>query len=102
LSGLLRAGGGTRIKIVEAMAWGIGVVATPFAVEGLGLVNGIDVSLADTDEGLAQLACELCVDPARLERQRVFAHGFVRLQFGPRAIDCAVQGGLSVREEGCP
>lgn len=98
----IRAGGGTRIKIMEAMAWGLTVVATPLAVEGLGLANGIDVSLADTDEGLARLACELCDDPARLERQRLFAHAFVRLQFGPRAIDGAVRRGLNITEDGCP
>lgn len=98
----IRAGGGTRIKIMEAMAWGLGVVATPLAVEGLGLADGSDVSLADTDEGLAHLACELCADPARLERQRLFAYAFVRLQFGPLAIERAVRRGLSVKEEGCP
>ena len=98
----IRAGGGTRIKIMEAMAWGLAVVATPLAVEGLGLANGIDVSLADTDEGLAQLACDLCADPARLERQRRFAHAFVRLQFGPRAIHGAVRRGLNITEDGRP
>ena len=98
----IRAGGGTRIKIMEAMAWGLAVVATPLAVEGLGLADGIDVSLADTDEGLARLACELCDDPARLERQRLFAHAFVRLQFGPRAIHDAVRRGLNITEDGCP
>ena len=94
------AGGGTRIKIMEAMAWGLAVVATPVAVEGLGLADCIDVTLADSDEGLARLACELCADPARLERQRVLAHALVRLNFGPRAIDRAVQLGLSVGEDG--
>ncbi|TGV29910.1 glycosyltransferase family 4 protein, partial [Mesorhizobium sp. M8A.F.Ca.ET.142.01.1.1] len=31
----LAMGGGTRIKILEAMAWGVPVIATPLAAEGL-------------------------------------------------------------------
>lgn len=94
----IRAGGGTRIKILEAMAWGLAVVATPLAVEGLDLADGIDVTLADTDGDLARLACELCGDPARLEQQRALAHAMVRLQFGPQAIERAVRFGLKPGE----
>ena len=32
----LRAGGGTRIKILEAMAAGVPVISTPLGLEGLG------------------------------------------------------------------
>jgi glycosyltransferase involved in cell wall biosynthesis len=38
----LRAGGGTRLKAVEALAAGLPVISTSFGVEGLGLVPGVD------------------------------------------------------------
>ncbi|TIS11221.1 MAG: glycosyltransferase, partial [Mesorhizobium sp.] len=60
----LAMGGGTRIKILEAMAWGVPVIATPLAAEGLNLIEGDEVLLSDTDEGLADIAVRLCSDHA--------------------------------------
>lgn len=90
----LSAGGGTRIKILEAMAWGIPVIATPMAVEGLDLVDDEEVLLSDTDEGLADLAIELCLDRTRMARQRIGAHEAVWSRFGPQAVRNAVSAGL--------
>jgi glycosyltransferase involved in cell wall biosynthesis len=44
----LRIGGGTRLKIVEAMAMGKPVVATPLGAEGLEVTDGEDILLADS------------------------------------------------------
>ena len=41
----LQRGGGTRIKALEAIAWGLPVVATARAVEGLQLENGFTSAL---------------------------------------------------------
>jgi len=43
----LRIGGGTRIKVYEAMAMGKAVVSTSIGVEGLPVKNGNNVLLAD-------------------------------------------------------
>ncbi len=43
----LRAGGGTRLKIFEAMATGKAVVSTSIGAEGLDVENGRDLILAD-------------------------------------------------------
>jgi polysaccharide biosynthesis protein PslH len=45
----MRLGGGLRIKILEALAAGKAVIATPLAIEGLNLGNGDHVSLAESD-----------------------------------------------------
>ena len=92
----LRIGGGTRIKILEAMASGVPVIATPLAAEGLDLAGGEDLLLSDTDEGLADLAVALCSDPARMARLRARAHDTAWSRFGPQAIREAVRHGLGL------
>ncbi len=43
----LKAGGGTRIKIYEAMAMGVPVVSTTIGAEGLAVTHGEDILIAD-------------------------------------------------------
>lgn len=49
----LRIGGGTRLKIFEAMAMGKAVVSTTVGAEGLPVTDGADVVLADEAAALA-------------------------------------------------
>lgn len=49
----LRLGGGTRLKILEAMALGTPVVATSKGMEGLDLTVGQDVLIGDTPQEFA-------------------------------------------------
>jgi glycosyltransferase involved in cell wall biosynthesis len=61
----IRSGGGTgRIKILEAMAYGIPIVATPQAVEGVAVADGSEVLLAEDADGLARRTSELLSDAA--------------------------------------
>lgn len=60
----LRAGGGTRIKIVEAIAFGVPVVSTSLGAEGLPLRHPDHLLLADTPEEFAQA----CIAPDHMER----------------------------------
>jgi len=59
----LRAGGGTRLKVVEALASGLPVVSTEFGVEGLGLVSGRDYLMADSASDFRDRCLELISDP---------------------------------------
>lgn len=92
----LSAGGGTRIKILEAMAWGLPVVATPLAAEGQGFVNGEDIVLAESDADLAGTIVALSRDPERMQRMRAGARQNALLRFGPKAIEQAVRRGLGL------
>jgi glycosyltransferase involved in cell wall biosynthesis len=63
----LRVGGGSRLKILEALAAGVPVVSTTVGAEGLELEPGRHLAVADTPEGLAGevVRCVLAPGPAR-------------------------------------
>ncbi len=58
----IKGSGGTRLKILEAMAAGLPVVSTSVGVAGLNLENGKDVLIGDTVEDLAEKAITLLGD----------------------------------------
>ena len=55
----LRVGGGSRLKILEAMAMGKAVISTTMGVEGLEMTPNKNVIIADKPEDFAQKAIEL-------------------------------------------
>ena len=63
----LRIGGGTRFKILEAMAMGKAVVSTAVGAEGIDVRNGTDIMLADRPEEFAIQVGRL-LDDAALRR----------------------------------
>jgi polysaccharide biosynthesis protein PslH len=64
----IRGGGGTRLKVLGALAAGIPVVSTPFGVVGLGLVPGTHVLLGDSADDLAAQAARIIGDDALARR----------------------------------
>lgn len=60
----LRKGSGTRLKILEAMALGTPIVATSKGAEGLEVVSGTHLLLADTPEDFAKATITLLGDSA--------------------------------------
>jgi len=73
----LRIGGGTRIKVYEAMAMGKVVVSTRIGVEGLPLVDGEHVVLADGQEEFAQAVVQLLRNHRKRQRIAMAARDFV-------------------------
>jgi len=59
----LRIGGGTRLKIYEAMATAKAVVSTTVGAEGLDVHHGHDLMLADDPRSFAQAVIMLLRDP---------------------------------------
>jgi glycosyltransferase involved in cell wall biosynthesis len=59
---------GIQNKVLEAMAMGIPVVATPQSCAALGATNGENVLIAKEPEGFAQLVLELLRDEGLRER----------------------------------
>jgi glycosyltransferase involved in cell wall biosynthesis len=63
----IRYGGGTRIKILEAMSFGRPVVATTVGAEGIDAEPGRDILIADTPRAFAEACLGLLRDPALRE-----------------------------------
>lgn len=60
----IRAGGGTRIKILEALSFGAAVVSTRFGADGLQVRHGEEIAIADTPEDFARECIDLLRDAA--------------------------------------
>jgi glycosyltransferase involved in cell wall biosynthesis len=64
----LRIGGGTRLKILEAMAMGKTIVSTSLGAEGLEVEHGKDILIADTPEEFVQQVSVALNSPELRER----------------------------------
>ena len=56
------SGGGTRLKVLNALARGLPVVASPEGAEGLNLVTGEHLLVADDPQSMAEAVVRLMVD----------------------------------------
>ena len=90
----LRVGGGTRLKVYEAMAMGSPVVSTSIGVEGLPVTDGEHFLMADSAEAFASGVVALMRDDERRERMARAARRLVDVNFSYRIA-------ASVFEEGC-
>jgi glycosyltransferase involved in cell wall biosynthesis len=54
-----------RVKVLEALAAGKALVASPLAIEGLELTDGDQVVLAETDQQFADAIGDLLRDPVK-------------------------------------
>jgi len=64
----LRLGGGTRLKIVEAMAMAKPVVSTTLGAEGIEAVAGRDILIADEPAAFAGAVNRLLAEPSLAAR----------------------------------
>ncbi len=71
----IRQGGGTRLKILEALALGTPVIATAKGAEGLDAMDGRHLMIADTPGLFAERTVQLLQD--RALRDRLTANGRV-------------------------
>ncbi|HID89505.1 MAG TPA: glycosyltransferase [Anaerolineae bacterium] len=79
-------GGGTRLKVLEAMALGVPVVATAKGAEGLEVRPEEDILLADGPEAFAAQVIRLLEDPALHERLARNGRRLVRERYDWREI----------------
>jgi glycosyltransferase involved in cell wall biosynthesis len=85
----IRAGGGTRIKVLESASYGVPIVATRFGAAGTGLRSGHELLLADNERDFAASCARLLTD-GRLA-SRLAARALTRVSRDYDAGRCAAR-----------
>lgn len=82
----LWAGAGMRVKIVEAMAARLPVVATSLAAEGLEVRCGVEAEIGETPTALADAAAGLLAGPERARAMADAAHAHAAIRWSLDAV----------------
>jgi glycosyltransferase involved in cell wall biosynthesis len=82
----LRIGGGTRLKVFEAMAMQKAVVSTSIGVEGLPVTSGSHLLIADGAAAFAEAAGSLLQDATLRERLAADGRRFVVERFSAETV----------------
>lgn len=78
----LRVGGGTRLKLLEAMAMGKAIVSTTVGAEGFPVGNGQELVLADDPAEFAQATLDLLENPIRRSELGLTGQAFAHANYG--------------------
>jgi polysaccharide biosynthesis protein PslH len=90
----LRIGGGTRLKIFEAMAARLPVVSTSIGAEGLPVTEGEHIAIADNPERFARCCLDLLTDADLRQRRADRAWQLVSRQFSWSAVSTEFESAL--------
>ncbi|MFQ5596028.1 MAG: glycosyltransferase, partial [Anaerolineae bacterium] len=82
----LRMGGGTRLKVLEAMAMGKAIVSTTLGAEGIAGMAGEHLVLADRADDFAAAVLSLLADPDRCATLGARARSLVEREYAWEAI----------------
>jgi polysaccharide biosynthesis protein PslH len=88
----LRLGGGTRLKIVEAMAMGKAIVSTTLGAEGIEAVSGRDLLIEDQPGAFADAVSRLLADPGLAARVGQSARRLAEERYSWTAAAQALEG----------
>jgi glycosyltransferase involved in cell wall biosynthesis len=87
----IRAGGGTRIKLLEAFAHRVPVVTTRVGAEGLDAQDGVHLLLGETPDAMATACRRLMSDPALGDRLRGEAARLVAARYETSVVERAIR-----------
>lgn len=92
----LRTGGGSRLKVLEALALGTPIVSTPKGIEGLDLVHNQHVLVADSPVDFAAATLAILQQPDLRKKLTTAGHQIVRERYdwsviGQQLLDVVVK-----------
>ena len=90
----LRFGAGVKGKVATAMAHGVPSVATRMAAEGMDLVPGRDIVVADSPEAFAKGVCEVYSSPALWNTVSTAGLAAVQREFSSSRASSVISGVL--------
>jgi glycosyltransferase involved in cell wall biosynthesis len=93
----LRYGAGVKGKINHSMSFGLPVVATTTSVEGMHLVDGEEILVADDPRAFAETIARLYRDEALWNRLSANGLANVRQHFSPDAAQRAIEETFALR-----
>lgn len=79
-------GNGMKVKVMEAMAYGVPVVTTWEGVEGIDYENGRECWVAESDEELAAKVCRLLASSAERQQMRHAARRLIEERYSSRPV----------------
>jgi glycosyltransferase involved in cell wall biosynthesis len=77
----LLAGGGMRVKILDAWLWGVPIVSTPIGAEGIAVEEGDNLLLGEDASTFANAVLALLQDVALNQRLRIQGRGWVESHY---------------------
>jgi glycosyltransferase involved in cell wall biosynthesis/GT2 family glycosyltransferase len=77
----LRLGSGTRVKILESLAWGLPVVSTAIGAEGIDAVDGEHLLIGDDPAAFTEAMVRLLSDEALWGRLRAEGRVLIRTRY---------------------
>jgi len=97
----LLAGGGMRVKILNALAQGLPIVSTSIGAEGIAVTPGVDILLADDAPSFAQAVVRVLDDAALAERLGAAARRTAVERYDYRVV-CRLLGDIYGKAENQP
>ncbi|MGQ9787047.1 MAG: glycosyltransferase family 4 protein [Anaerolineae bacterium] len=82
----LRAGGGMRVKILDAWCWGVPIVSTTIGAEGIAVCPDENILIADTPADFAAATVRLLREPELGDRLRVAGRAWVEAHYDWRKV----------------
>ena len=90
----LRYGAGVKGKVNQALSYGLPVVGSPVAVEGMGLTHEREAMVAETAEDFAESIVKVCSDPALWQTLSMNGGASLAGRFTPEVAEQALRAVL--------
>lgn len=98
----LVSGGGTKLKVLEAMAMGRAVVTTPVGAEGIEARDGVELEIATTDDEFVRKTAALLLDSQRRDRMAAAARKLAEQKYGWEVINQRMSDAVQTVIVECP
>jgi glycosyltransferase involved in cell wall biosynthesis len=82
----LHAGGGMRVKILDAWTWGLPIVSTTIGAEGIAIRPGENILIADAAPAFAEALIRLLQNPTQAETIAQAGRAWVERHYNWRTV----------------